>query len=241
MSVQLLMSAPKLSFEDFVRLKLTTRSLLADRILPELVAAAAASGDEETRQAAALLRAWDHEDNADSRGALLFETWAAKFCGPKFDDFSHFAVPWSAQLPVETPSGLKDPAAAVALLKEAIAETKAKYGSIDRPFGEVSRFHIDDVDLPGNGGFGSTGIFRTITWSEMKAGERTPVHGETWVSMVEFSTPLKAEGLMSYGNSSQPGSKHRSDQLAALAQRKLRTLWVERAQVEQHVEDKTSY
>ena len=59
--------------------------------------------------------------------------------------------------------------------------------------------------------------------------------------MVEFSTPIKAKGLMSYGNASQPGSRHSSDQLTYLAERKLRTLWVERPEVEKHLEEKTTY
>ena len=55
----------------------------------------------------------------------------------------------------------------------------------------------------------------------MKDGERTPLAGETWVSMVEFSKPVKAMGVMSYGDSSQPGSKHNNDQLKFVAARKL--------------------
>jgi len=125
------------------------------------------------------------------------------------------------------------------MLKDAIAEMKAKYGAIDRPFGDVSRFHIDNVNLPGNGGFGNTGIFRTITWGPLKNGERTPLHGETWVSLVEFSTPIKARGLMSYGNASQPGSPHRADQLKYLSEKKLRTLWTTRAEVERNLEART--
>jgi acyl-homoserine-lactone acylase len=127
------------------------------------------------------------------------------------------------------------------MLKDAIAETKALYGAIDRPFGEVSRFALNDVNLPGNGGFGNEGVFRVITWSPLKDGVRTPVHGETWVSLVEFSTPIKAQGLMSYGSSTQPGSPHRSDQLQHLSDKAFRTLWTTRAEVEKHVEEKVAY
>jgi acyl-homoserine-lactone acylase len=75
----------------------------------------------------------------------------------------------------------------------------------------------------------------------LKDGERTPVHGETWVSMIEFSTPMKAMGLMSYGNSTQPGSKHRSDQLEYLSRKELRTLWRTRGEVEKHLEERYSF
>ena len=58
--------------------------------------------------------------------------------------------------------------------------------------------------------------------------------------MVEFSTPIKAVGLMSYGNASQAGSPHRSDQLKHLSEKTLRTLWTTRAEVEKHLEARTA-
>jgi acyl-homoserine-lactone acylase len=240
-SVHLLADAKALSFDDFVARKLSTHTLMADRVLPDLVAAAEQDPDPEVRTAAALLKAWNRRTDADSRAALLFETWAGLFAPDNFTSQANFKVKWSPAAPVDTPLGVADPAQAVLLLKRAIAETKARYGAIDRPFGEVSRFHIDGVDLPGNGGYGNTGIFRTITWGPMKNGERTPVHGETFVSMVEFTTPIRALGLMSYGNASQPGSPHRADQLKHLSEKTLRTLWTTRTEIERNLEQRTLF
>jgi acyl-homoserine-lactone acylase len=240
-SVRLLAQPGKISFDEFVKRKLSTHTLMADRVLPDLVAAAEADPDPEVRQAAALLKGWDRETVGDSRAALLFETWAALFSPSNFTSQANYKVKWQADRPVDTPSGIADPAKAVALLKQAIAQVKRDYGAVDRPFGEVSRFALDKTDLPGNGGFGNTGIFRTITWGPLKGGVRTPQHGETWVSLVEFSTPIKAVGMMSYGSSSQPGSPHRGDQLKHLSDKTFRTLWTHRPEVEQHLEDRTPY
>jgi acyl-homoserine-lactone acylase len=240
-SIHLLLSKPKIDFDDFQSLKLTTRSLLADRMLPDLLPLAEKSDSPEAKAAAKILRDWDHKYESDSRGALLFENWASKFMGPGFSSMTNFRVPWSLDNPIETPRGLKDPDAAVQMLAQAYLDTKDKYGAADRPFGEVSRFHLGNISVPGNGGFGNIGIFRTITWSPLKDEERTPLHGETWVSMIEFSTPLKAQGLMSYGNATQPASKHRSDQLDYLSRKQLRTLWRSRLEVEQHLEEKTAF
>ena len=237
MSVKLMAEGPKPSFDDFVSRKLTTRSLMADRLLPELVPLAEKSADPELRAAAVLLKNWDHRYEPDARGALLFETWAAIFSPKNFTVLTNYRESWSAAEPISTPTGLKDPAAALQMLKQAIAKTEELYGAVDRPYGDVSRFNLDGTNLPGNGGFGNTGVFRTITWGPMVKGERTPVHGETWVSMVEFGTPMKAVGLMSYGNSSQPGSKHSGDQLPFLASKTFRTLWTDRTEVEKHVEE----
>jgi acyl-homoserine-lactone acylase len=52
---------------------------------------------------------------------------------------------------------------------------------------------------------------------------------------------MKAVGMMSYGNSSQPGSPHRSDQLKFLATKTFRTLWIDRSEVERNLEEITRF
>lgn len=240
-SNHLMLEPAKITFDDFVARKLTDRVLMADRVLDDLLAAASGSDDPEVRDAASVLKAWDRTLNAEARGALLFEAWARKFAGPNYLSDANYRVRWDPEKPIDTPSGLKDSAQAVAMLKAAAQEAKASYGALDRPFGEVSRFALNDVDLPGNGGFGNLGVFHVITWGPLKDGKRTPVHGETWMSMVEFSTPLKAVGLMSYGNSTQPGSPHRSDQLKFLSDKTFRTLWTTRQEVEKNVRERIAY
>jgi acyl-homoserine-lactone acylase len=240
-SSHLMADPSKITFDDFVVRKLTSHVLMTDRVLDDLLAAAAASADPDVQAAAAVLKAWDRTVNAGARGALLFEAWARRFAGPNYISDANYKVRWDAARPIDTPYGLKDPDQAVAMLKAAATEARASYGALDRPFGEVSRFALGKVDLPGNGGFGNLGVFHVMTWSPLKDGKRTPVHGETWMSMVEFSTPIKAVGLMSYGNSTQPGSPHRSDQLEHLSQKTFRNLWTTRAEVEQNLKATTPY
>ena len=230
----------KITFEKFMALKLSTRSLLADRTLPDLLAAAKADPDADMQAAVKLLTEWDHFYSANNRAGLLFEEWARLFAGPSFTGVANYAVPFDGSNATSTPSGIKDPAAAVAMLRNAIISTRAKYGALDRVFGDVSRFRLADVDVPGDGQVGGLGPFRVITWGPLDAaGKRYPQHGETWIAMIEFSTPLKAYGLMSYGNSRQPGSKHRGDQLAHLSKHEFRELWLQRRQIEAHVSDVT--
>lgn len=241
-SVKLLMSKPKLTYDDFVEFKYGNRALLADRMLPDLLAAAATSDDQNVKDAVTVLKAWDHVFNPESKGALLFEMWASKFMGPNFMSEANFAKPFSLDDPVNTPTGLKNPAAAVSMLGAAAVDTKKQFGSLERPYGDVTRYHAGDVSVPAGSGSGSIGIFPSMVFSRFgKDGTRDAVSGETWISMVEFTTPLKAEGLMAYGNSTQPGTKHRSDQVALLGERKLRTLWMTRLEIEKHLEEKSTY
>ncbi len=239
-ALKMIVENEKIDFEKFMALKLSTRSLLADRTLPDLIAAAKSETDAEVIAAVKLLSEWDHNYSKDTRAGLLFEEWARLFAGPRFGDTSNYAVPFSAEKATSTPSGIKDPTAAVEMLKKAIAATKTKYGAIDRPFGDVSRFKLGDVDAPGDGHVGGLGPFRVITWGPLDAsGHRYPQHGETWVGMIEFSTPIKAYGLMSYGNSRQPGTKHYSDQLQMLSDHQFRELWLQRKQIETHTAEVT--
>jgi acyl-homoserine-lactone acylase len=229
-----------LTLETLIELKLSTRALLAERTLPGLLAAARAESDPALQPAVELLAAWDRRYSSASRAGLLFEEWARLFAGPDFTGVANYAVTFNAAQALSTPAGIKDPAAALGMLREAIATTRRKYGAIDRAFGDVSRFRLDEVDLPGDGHIGGLGPFRVMTWGPLDAaGKRYPQHGETWVGMIEFTTPVKAYGLMSYGNSRQRGTRHRSDQLPKLANHEFRELWLQRAQIEEHLEETT--
>lgn len=241
-SVQLMAERDDLTLERFMALQLSHRAVMADRTLPDLVPAALTDPDPEVQAAARLLADWDREFTSDSRAALLFEEWARLFAGQTFAGQSGFATPWSLERPVSTPYGVRDTAAAVAQLKTAIANTKRKYGAVDRPFGDASRMILDDVNVPGSAGYGNLGSFRVFTWSEPdEKGVRTPLHGETWVAMIEFSTPVRAYGLMSYGNSRQPGTTHHSDQIERVSKTDFRELWLQRDQVEAAVQERTPF
>ena len=128
------------------------------------------------------------------------------------------------------------------MLGVAAAEVRQEFGSLERPYGEVTKYRVGDLAVPGESGSGSIGIFPSMIFGPFgKVGTRDALSGETWISMVEFSTPIKAEGLMSYGNSTQPGNRHRTDQVELLSERKLRILWMTRPEIEKHLEETTSY
>lgn len=231
-SVLSLQGEYKLSFEAFVAGKMSTHALMAQRVLPDLLPAAAASDDPLIRQAGSVLAAWNRWYDKEAKGALLFEAFARRFAGPQFNQDQRYARRFTMDDPLATPVGLADPAEALRMLKEAAEETIQRYGAIDRPFGAVSRFRLRDVDVPGHGAFGNLGILRVMTWNAPQNGARTPNHGETWVSMIEFAPEgTRALGLMSYGNATQPGSPHKTDQLQMLSDSALRPLPLKRAEV----------
>jgi acyl-homoserine-lactone acylase len=52
---------------------------------------------------------------------------------------------------------------------------------------------------------------------------------------------MKMKVLMTYGNSSQPGSKHQGDQLGLLEKKELRTAWRTRADVMANLESRERF
>ena len=242
-SVQMLLDEDKVSFEELVELKLSAEATALERILPDLMEATADLDEPDIRAAVDLLASWDGEFDQGATAALFFEEFMLDFTSPQtgfaFASQEAYREPWSIDRPLTTPFGIADKTAAVESLRKAIESTKAKYGRIDRPFGDVSRFQIDDTDLPGLGGFGNLGAFNVITWSDPDGDNiRTPQHGETWVSMVEFADPIKAYGLMTYGNSRQEGTPHYDDQVGMLANGEFRELWLLREDVDANAESR---
>jgi acyl-homoserine-lactone acylase len=240
-SLRMLTENDRMTYDKLLELKHSTRSELADRILPDLIGAARQYGSDLAKQAAAVLEKWDRNADADSRGAVLFYAWATRFMGPLLGSQAGFAVPYDMKAPLTTPRGLKDPALAARQLDEAAAEILKQNGALDVEWGKVMRYQYAGADLPANGGFGNLGIFRVITFGPLHNGTRSQTHGETWVSAVEFGSPMKMKVLLSYGNSSQPGSPHRTDQLPYLTRKELRTAWRTRAEIEANLESRVKF
>lgn len=236
-SVQMMLNEEKVSFDELFDLKLSAEATALQRILPDLIEAASKETDPEVRRAMALFEAWDGEFDQDATAALLFEEFMLEFTAPQvgfpYASQTAYRIPWSMDAPLSTPYGIKDKPRAIEQLKTAINTTKAKYGAIDKPYGAHSRYQIGETDIAGLGSYGNLGAFNVITWADPDGdGIRTPRHGETWVSIVEFSDPIKAYGIMTYGNSRQAGTPHYDDQVEMLANGEFRELWLLRDQIE---------
>jgi acyl-homoserine-lactone acylase len=159
----------RIAFEEMVKYKHSTRMELAERLIDDLTAAAQQQGGELARRAAEVLKAWDRQANADSRGAVLFSFWVEEVdLESNFSNF--FAIPWNEKDPLTTPDGIADPTSAITALEAAAAKVEATYGTLDIPWGKVFRLRYGGLDLPANGGPGNLGIFRTIGFASSEDG-----------------------------------------------------------------------
>ncbi len=160
---------------------------------------------------------------------LLFYSWARKF---NVRRTSNYTEKWSMTKPNTTPDGLADPNRAVQLLEQTAIEIKAKFGSLDTPWGDYYRIRYNGKNLPANGIDGSMGVFRVAWPGGSDENNMFVGGGDSWVGVIEFGDEVKAKVLLSYGNSTQKNSPHNGDQLELFSKKELRDAWFTKAEVE---------
>jgi len=230
-----------ITFEEAVGYKFSSRMELADRILDDLGAAVAVHGDSDAHQAMEVLETWDRQADAGSRGAVLFaeffeqmQTVGQSLATPS--PATGFAISWSSAAPLTTPDGLAEPALAASALSAAARTVLERYGALDVAWGDAYRFRRGDYDHPASGGPGNFGIFRVVGFGANDDGTSGAIGGDSWIGIVEFAEPLRAQVLLTYGNASQPGSPHDGDQLGLYSENRLRTPWRTREEIEANLE-----
>lgn len=238
-SAEMLAGDESLTFEEVVDYKLSNRMGLADRILDDLAAAVEAHGDAQAKEAMAVLDAWDRTADTESRGGVLFKAFFREMLGhgqglATPTATQGFATQWDEDQPRTTPDGLADPGQATIALATAASHVMKAHGRLDVTWGEAHRLKVGDRDLPANGATGGLGVFRVVSFNS----EGRAVAGDSYVAITEFSNPVRAKVLLTYGNASQPGSPHLGDQLELFARKELRDAWLDRAEVEANLESR---
>ncbi len=240
-----LASKDRWSPQDVLDAKHDTRVLAAERVLPDLFAAAERAGapPAELAEALRVLRAWDRRVSADSRGAVLFQRfWDLYRQGRE----QPFAEPFDEARPLATPRGLADATAALAHLETAARDVRARHGDLAVAWGAVHRFRARDLDLPADGLAGLYGLYRVMGFDAQADGTRVAGHtgapadgaqspvagtGDAWILLVQLSKPVKAWSVVAYGQSSDHASPHSRDQLQLFAEHKLRPVWFTREEI----------
>ncbi len=235
-AVNMIKDNPAVTFDQLIDYKLNTGMEAADRFLDDLLLATEQFPDSMALKAAAVLKGWDRKTETTSRGAILFAAW--------WDGVRNtlFEKKWDPLYPVSTPDGISDKEAAVKLLSKVSAEVIAKYGSLDIAWGDVHRFRLNGLDYPANGGPGDHyGIFRTMYYSDGENNTKNAIAGDTYIAVIEFGKEVRADVLLGYGNSTQPGNKHFGDQLKMMSEKKLRPALLTRSEILKNLEKRESF
>ncbi|MEO9468307.1 penicillin acylase family protein [Parasphingorhabdus sp.] len=168
------------------------------------------SAEPELQEAFNILKDWNRRADADSIGAAVYVT------------MFHIREDDS-----------KNPM--IGRLRKALVLLTNNYGSWRIPYGHINRLKraTQDgkrtgsqahFDLPSSGTpfyMGAIMTFNTATdeASKISYGE----HGHSFVSVVEFGPEVKAQSIMAYGQSRDPGSVHFFDQALLYSKRKLKS------------------
>jgi acyl-homoserine-lactone acylase len=233
-SLQLIDSQAKPSLEDLMKLKFDTGVLLGARLKPDLIHALSTSADaKELAAELETLRSWDARAGAGSQGATLFELWwteYAKTARPVF------AEAWIPSRPIDTPRGIGDPAAAVTAFVSAVKEMRKANLPPTVAWGETHRFRQQGVDLPMSGASGSLGAFRVVEYRKDPDGKQRAVFGDSYVLAVEFGKRPRAFSVLAYSQSSDPKSRHYSDQANLFVNANWKSTYFAEDELAQHLE-----
>ncbi len=218
---QILSRDKNISLEKLVEYRYDTRVLLADKLLPDLLAAARKHSKGWGIQAGDVLQAWDRRVDANSRGGVLFTAWIEEMSSLGTD----FTIPeqWKHKMPTDEVM-----AKALDLAGQKVHQ---EFGSLAIPWGKVHRIRYANYDLPANGGPGELGIFHVFGYKNGSQNRLEVIGGDSFTSLVSFEKGVRAKVLLCTGNATQPNSPHHGDQLGLLSRKQMRDAWRTRAEV----------
>ncbi len=230
-SIKLLENTSPLTFEQFKQKALSSQMELGDRIVPLLVSAAKALANPIGIEAAEVLQAWDKQANPDSRGAVLFMLWALTIGADNV-----LGGQWNPADPLNSPSGMADINKFMAVLEGVAAQMKFLYDDLAVSWGEVVQMQAGNFTAPANGAPSNLGSFRVLTVGTIANQRFQAFAGDSYLSLVEFTDRPRAQGVLVYGNASQPDSPHNGDQLSLYSQNQLRPVWRSPGEIKAHLE-----
>jgi len=243
-AARLLHEEDSISFDRLVELKHDNKAELALRLRDDMLDLMEVTTDSLVLAAIDVMTEWDGSYNAESLGAIFFMEFtntilAAKQIGA-YQIGEFLKEPWEFDDPIKTPDGFVDNEEVIDIIRKAAENHLSKYSQLEVPYGDYFKLKMGELEYPGTGGPQHLGVFRVMHASPTEDGEFVGYSGDTFVLVVEMGETVKAKGLLTYGNSSDPENKHYGDQLELFSKNELREIWSTRKAQELNLEEQES-
>lgn len=254
----------KFTLDEMADAILDNRSLAAEIVKDELVARCRQKSEVllngETislSEACSVLANWDNRYNVDSRGAVLFREFIARYAAEDTMRAGKlFAVDFDPGDPVNTPRGLAPGDLALENLAHAVKMLGARNMSLDVPLGLVQYADKAGKRIPVHGGDGVwEGIMnmqrnarngttlepmdnpRPVSGSRFLTEKGYPVgHGSSFILALEYTdSGPRAKAFLTYSQSGDPESPHFTDQTERFVNKQWRPVLFNEADIKPDV------
>ena len=246
--VQLLDADPSITKEEAIAYTLDNYDILATPWQNALKAAVDAIGadkmnDPELTKAVNDILQWDGRYAKASMAATIFKFWRLK----SEDKVDIAAIADGLPLTAEDQGKLLD------MLKETLADLKAKYGSVDVPWGDITLIGRGGRYFPlESGDFGGGKDHRNLTETvldeavkeEPKGSGKYVAYNGSGSLMVSFlhKDGIESYSLVAWGQSADPNSPHYVDQSERLyTNRQMKPTWFKKEDLLKNVESERGF
>ncbi len=233
-AISLLSKAEDLTLDKLIELAYDPFLPGGKALVKGLLEAAAMSPVSDPRQLAALevLDSWDFKANVNSVAMTLCQFYLNAYTASGY-------APYGRRDFMRMISYMSKESSAMERLEvfnEALDRLESHFGSWKTPWGEYNRyqringdieqkFNDDQPSIP----IGmASGIWGALASYTSTYGENTKrvygVHGNSFVSVVEFGEKIRAKSLLAGGQSGDPKSPHFDDQVALYANGEFKTV-----------------
>jgi acyl-homoserine-lactone acylase len=222
----------KISLSGIQQQLFENRNIMARMVLPDLLSACAAAPNAQAKDGCAALKLFSdsgYRNDTTVKGAHLFrEFWRSASNIPGV-----YKEPFDKTRPVETPRGLRlnDAATAAKIwgaLSDAVDKVRAAGFALDAPLGSVQVPAITPEKIALHGGDEIEGVLNNLGDRVRPGIGKSGIqidYGSSYVQTVSFDErgPV-AQGLLTYGQSTNPDSPHVADQLKLYASKQWPTM-----------------
>ena len=219
-----LVARSKVTMSGVQRQLFENRNLMARMVLPDLLAHCEQAPNAEARAGCAAFLGWNRTNELDARGAPLFrEFWRAASNIQKV-----YRLPFDRAHPVETPAGLNMADSEVAqkvwaALTNAVKTLRDAGFAADATLGQTQRPGFTEEAIFLHGGDEFEGVLNKVgdpVAPGITARGLRIDYGASYLQTVTFDDlgPV-AQAVLTYGQSTNPGSPHQVDQLKLFARK----------------------